>query len=188
MAEEKKDPAFRLRETKGQMSWPPYAPGTHIRESDIREKKINYSWWEPEVQYAWSAGHAMNVFLDGLKKGKIMGINCKRCDRILVPPRMFCEYCYGPTEEWVEVGDTGIIETYSISYLDSDANRITEPILIGVIDFDNSPPHHGIMHYFGEMDKEKIKIGMKVKAVWKPENEREGAITDIKYFKPMEDE
>ena len=49
---------------------PPYAPGTHIRESDIQERKISYSWWEPEVQYAWSAGHAMNVFLKGLKEGK----------------------------------------------------------------------------------------------------------------------
>jgi uncharacterized OB-fold protein len=26
---------------------------------------------------------------------------------------------------------------------------------------------------------------MKVKAVWKPAEEREGAITDIKYFKPI---
>ena len=177
-----------MSDEKKYTGYPPYAPGTHIRESDIQERKFSYSWWEPEVQYAWSAGHAMNVFLKGLKNGKIMGIHCKPCKRIIVPPRMFCEYCYGPTEEWVEVGDTGIIETYSVSYLDSDARRITEPILIGVIDFDGSPPHHGIMHYFGEMDKDKIKIGMKVKAVWKPENEREGAITDIKYFKPMEGE
>jgi uncharacterized OB-fold protein len=30
-----------------------------------------------------------------------------------------------------------------------------------------------------------VKIGMRVQAVWKPENEREGAITDILYFKPI---
>ena len=34
------------------------------------------------------------------------------------------------------------------------------------------------------VSKDEIKIGMKVKAVWKPENERTGSITDIKYFKP----
>jgi uncharacterized OB-fold protein len=173
MAEEKKE-------------WPPYAPGTYVRESDIREKKITYTWWEPEVQYSWSLGLAMSKFLQGLKKGKIIGIHCKRCKRVIVPPRMFCEYCFGPTEEWIEISDTGIIETYSISYLDPDARRIEEPILVGVIDFDETPPHHGIMHYFGEMTKEEIKIGMKVKAVWKPENEREGSVTDILYFKPAE--
>ena len=41
------------------------------------------------------------------------------------------------------------------------------------------------MHYFGEMKPEELKIGMKVKAVWKPEKERTGSITDIKYFKPL---
>ncbi len=165
--------------------WPPYAPGTHVRESDIRDKKITYSWWEPEVQYSWSLGPAMSKFLEGLKEGKIYGIHCKRCKRVIVPPRMFCEYCYGPTEEWVELPDTGVIETFSISYLDPDARRIEEPILVGVVDLDGTPPHHGFMHYFAEMTKDEIKIGMKVKAVWKPENEREGSITDIKYFKPL---
>ena len=99
---------------------------------------------------------------------------------------MFCERCYGPTDEWVEVQDTGIVQTFSISYLDSDANRITDPILIGVIALDGASEKHGIMHYFGGMKPEELKIGMRVKAVWKDEKDREGAITDIKYFKPYE--
>ncbi len=41
------------------------------------------------------------------------------------------------------------------------------------------------MHHLGEVDPKDIKIGMKVKAVWLHENERKGAITDIKYFKPI---
>jgi uncharacterized OB-fold protein len=36
-----------------------------------------------------------------------------------------------------------------------------------------------------EVDPWKITRGMKVKAVWKPAEERTGAITDIKYFKPI---
>jgi uncharacterized OB-fold protein len=34
---------------------------------------------------------------------------------------------------------------------------------------------------------EEIKIGMRVKAVWKTPEERVGAITDIKYFKPIKE-
>ncbi|MGA1822473.1 MAG: Zn-ribbon domain-containing OB-fold protein [Thermoplasmatota archaeon] len=164
---------------------PPYAPGTHVSTKDIYKKNITYTWWEPEVQYSWSLGQAMSKFLMGLKEGKILGRTCKKCDRVLVPPRMFCEHCYGPTEEWVEVKDTGTIETYSISYIDSDARRIKDPILIGVISIDGASPLHGIMHYFGEVSPEDIHIGMRVKAVWKPAKEREGAITDIMYFKPL---
>jgi uncharacterized OB-fold protein len=41
------------------------------------------------------------------------------------------------------------------------------------------------MHLLGEVDPKEIKIGMKVKAVWKETQDREGAITDIRYFKPI---
>ena len=84
-------------------SYQKYAPGTHVRSKDIKEGTITHSWWEPEVQYSWSLGPAMSRFLLELKKGKIIARKCNKCTRILVPPRMFCERCYGPTDEWVEV-------------------------------------------------------------------------------------
>lgn len=166
-------------------AYPKYAPGTQVSGKDIAEKKVTYTWWEPEVQYSWALGPAMSRFLTELKKGRIIGRRCRTCDRILVPPRMFCEYCYKPTDEWVYLQDTGTVETFSLSYLDADARRLTQPILIGVISIDGASPQHGFMHYFGEMEPKELRIGMKVKAVWKPEHERTGAITDIKYFKPL---
>ena len=54
-----------------------------------------------------------------------------------------------------------------------------------MIEIDGATPGHGIMHMIGEVDPADVKVGMKVKAVWKPEEEREGAITDIKYWKPI---
>lgn len=166
-------------------AYPKYAPGTHVSNKDIINNNITYSWWEPEVQYSWSLGPAYSRFLQELKKGRIIGRTCKKCNRVIVPPRMFCEYCYKPTDDWIYLKDTGTIETYSISYLDPNAKRIKDPILIGVISIDGASPQHGFMHYFNEMKSEEIYIGMKVKAMWKPENERTGSITDIKYFKPL---
>jgi uncharacterized OB-fold protein len=170
---------------KEKETYPRYAKGTHVLNRDIKNKNITYTWWEPEVQYSWSLGPAYSRFLKELKKGKIIGRTCKKCDRVIVPPRMFCEYCYKPTDDWIYLKDTGNIETYSISYIDPNARRIKEPILIGVISIDGASPQHGFMHYFGEMRSEEIHIGMKVKAVWKPERERTGSITDIKYFKAL---
>jgi uncharacterized OB-fold protein len=163
---------------------PNKAPGTHVSTRDIKENKIAYSWWEPAVQYSFSLGPAMSRFLQELKNGKIVGRKCNKCRRVIVPPRMFCEHCYGPSDEWVYLPDTGKVETFSISYLDADARRIKEPILVGVVSIDGASPMHGFMHYFGGMKPEELHIGMKVKAVWKPESEREGAITDIIYFEP----
>ena len=159
--------------------------GTHVSTKSYMAKDVTTTWWEPEVQYSWALGPAKSRFLMELKEGRLVGRKCRKCSRVLVPPRMFCEHCYGPTDEWVYLEDTGTVETFSISYLDADARRIKDPILIGVISIDGASPLHGFMHYFGDMKPKELHIGMKVKAVWKPEKEREGAITDIKYFAPL---
>ncbi|RLB21292.1 MAG: DNA-binding protein, partial [Deltaproteobacteria bacterium] len=43
-----------------------------------------------------------------------------------------------------------------------------------------------ILHLIDEIEPYDIKIGMRVKAVWREPEERIGAITDIKYFKVIE--
>jgi len=160
--------------------------GEEIKTEDLRKGRVPVERWKPKVRYAWSVGTAMSRFLKELKNGRIIARKCHKCGRILVPPRMFCELCFRPTDEWVYVKDTGIINTYSISYLAADASRLKEPIIIGVIELDGASKGVGIFHHLGEVKKENIKFGMKVKAVWKPPEERTGAITDIKYFKPAE--
>lgn len=42
----------------------------------------------------------------------------------------------------------------------------------------------GLVHKIGEANPKDVKIGMQVEAVFKPKEEREGSINDIKYFKP----
>jgi uncharacterized OB-fold protein len=66
--------------------------------------------------------------------------------------------------------------------------RIEKPEIPAVIEIDGASPMHGIMHMLGEVEPDKVYIGMRVKAVWKPEESREGSITDILYFKPYEEE
>ncbi|MFP3985435.1 MAG: Zn-ribbon domain-containing OB-fold protein [Candidatus Bathyarchaeia archaeon] len=163
-------------------------PGEEVKGSDIREGKIPTVKYRPKAKYLWSAGVAMSRFLEGLKEGKIVASTCKKCSRIVVPPRAFCEQCFKPADGYTYVKDTGTINTYSVSYVASDASRIKEPILIAVIDLDGASKGMGILHLLGEIDDWKqIKFGMKVKAVWKSPEERTGAITDIKYFKPAKE-
>jgi uncharacterized OB-fold protein len=159
--------------------------GEELSRKQISDGKITIVEHSPKVKYAWSCGEAMSRFLNELKEGKLIGRKCNKCNRILFPPRMFCEQCFKATNEWVYIKDTGRIMTYSISYVDTHARRIKKPILVGVIAMDGASKNMGIMHYFDEVKSDKIKIDMRVKAVWKRKEEREGAITDIKYFKPL---
>lgn len=163
-------------------------PGTPLSSKELKSEKVISFHWRPNAKYAWSAGIAYGRFLDELKKGRIIGRRCRRCERIIVPPRMFCEQCFVSTDEWVYVKDTGTINTYSLSYLDADANRIKDPILVAVIDLDGASPGIGLLHKLGNVDPEKIHVGMKVRAVWKPPEKREGAVTDILYWEPIKED
>jgi uncharacterized OB-fold protein len=71
-----------------------------------------------------------------------------------------------------------------MSYVNVDASRRPEPVLVAVIDIDGASPGVGILHVLGEVAPGQIRVGMKVKAAWKPKEERTGAITDIRYFRP----
>lgn len=159
--------------------------GTGLKDKDFKKKTVFITHWKPKAEYRWSAGVAIGYFLNQLKEGKIMGRLCTKCDRILVPPRMFCEECFRTTDEWVEVNDSGTINTFAISYLATDASRVKKPKIPAVIDLDGASKGMGILHIIEEVDPKKVKIGMKVKAVWKPKKDRTGDITDILYFKPV---
>lgn len=163
-------------------------PGTRLSSADFKEGNVLTFDKHPQIKYGWAAGEAISRFLHGLKEGRLWARECRQCERVLFPPRMFCEECFRNTDDWVELADqTGTIETYSVSYLDTDANRIEDPILVGVVSLDGAAEHHGLMHYFGEMTKDDIEIGMKVEPVWKPEAEREGSVRDIAYWRPATD-
>jgi len=162
--------------------------GNGLSSSDLREGKVLTIPHHPKLQYAWDAGQAVGRYLEGLKEGKLIGKKCKDCNRIMIPPRMFCELCFRPSDEWVTLKDTGTVNTFSICYVNWDASRLPQgakPHLPAVIEIDGASEGMGILHLLGEVDPKDIKIGMKVKAVWKPANERIGAITDIRYFRPL---
>ncbi|MGH9196092.1 MAG: Zn-ribbon domain-containing OB-fold protein, partial [Acidimicrobiia bacterium] len=138
------------------------------------------------AEYSWDTGVAIGGYLEGLQEGKILGRLCYECRRKLVPPRMFCEQCFRPTDEWVEVGDTGIINTFSLCYVTWDMQPLKIPEIPAVIELDGASKGIGIMHKIGGAEPDDIRIGMNVKAVWKPANERVGSILDIRYFQPVD--
>lgn len=160
-------------------------PGVGLRNADFEEKRILFTEWTPNARYAWDAGVAIGRFLAELKERRIIGTRCRHCRRTVVPPRTVCEWCFEPMDEWVYLQDTGTVNTFSLCYVTWDMKRVKVPEIPAVIEIDGTSPRVGIMHLLGEVEPEEVKIGMKVKAVWKPPEERTGAITDIKYFKPI---
>jgi len=159
-------------------------PGTPLSDEAVHQGDVLTQEWPSSLRYAWDTGVAIGRFLSELKNGRIIGRRCDRCQRVLVPPRMFCERCFHPTTAWQLVKDSGTINTYSESHIRWDVSPLEEPILIAVIEIDGASSG-GLLHYLGEVKAEDLRIGMRVKAVWKPAEERQGSILDIRYFKPL---
>ena len=160
-------------------------PGVYLRESDFREKKILFNEWAPNAQYAWDAGVAIGRYLAELKEGRLIGVRCRKCRRIVIPPRNVCEWCFRPMDDWVALPDSGTVNTFSLCYVTWDMRYLTVPEIPAVIDIDGTRPSVGFMHMLGEVEPDDVKIGMKVQAVWKSPEEREGSILDIRYFRPI---
>jgi len=161
-------------------------PGTGLSSKDY--EKALFIEEHPHLAYNYDDGIAIHHYLQGLKAGKLIGRTCEGCGRTLIPPRMFCELCYRATDEWVEVKDTGVVQTFAICNVNWDASRIPDDQprhLPAVIAIDGAGDKNGLMHLLGEVKPKDIHIGMHVQAVWKPEKERTGAITDIRYWKPI---
>ena len=162
-------------------------PGTPLSEKDFEDNKILYIHDEMQADFAWDAGIGIGRYLEALKNGFILGSYCQTCRKTVVPPRTVCEWCFRPVEKFVRLQDTGTINTFSLCYVTWDVKRVQEPEIPAVIEIDGASPLHGIMHKLGEVKPEDVHIGMRVKAVWKKPEERQGAITDILYFKPLEE-
>lgn len=162
---------------------------TKLSVKDIRTGKVLSCSDKPNLKYAWDNGVAIGRYLAELKNGKIIGKKCNSCKRVLVPPRLFCELCWRPTDEWAFVKDTGTILTSVVSHVNWDASPVKEGDRYhtpAVIELDGAGKDQGIFHHINDIEPYDIKIGMRVKAVWKKPEDRIGAITDIKYFKVIE--
>ena len=139
-----------------------------------------------KLHYRFPAGnHYTRFFREMKQSGKIMGVKCTKCGRVLVPPRPVCGECFARTGEWVPVGPKGTVRAYTSIYLKFIDGSTGKPRPIpygsGLIQLDGA--FSTINHILEEGDPEKLYIGMRVEAVLK--KKREGNIGDILYFRTI---
>ncbi len=170
---------------QARIAQPSVTPGTPLSDRDFHGGKVITIPWKLDARYAWDAGVALSRYLNGFKEGRILGSHCPSCKRTVVPPRIFCELCFRPMSDYVDLQDTGTVNTFSLCYVTWDMRRLKEPMMPAVIDIDGASKNMGIMHLLGEVDPKAVKVGMRVKAVWKPARQRTGAVTDISHWKPV---
>ena len=91
-------------------------------------------------------------------------------------------------EEWVELSNQGTVISYSFvvdpMYDPGTGDMRPVPYTIAAILLDGSFD----VAFFHKLEEhpEKVSLGMRVEAVFRPPEEREGLITDIVHFRTIE--
>jgi uncharacterized OB-fold protein len=128
-----------------------------------------------------TVGDTGQKFLTEIKDNKqITGIKCPTCKKVYVPPRTHCPTCFTRMSEWIKLSGKGTLETFTVVRYQEPYMPREVPFAYGVIKLDGADA--GMAHVLGDVDLDKIKVGMRLEPVFK--EEREGSILDIDHFKP----
>lgn len=137
------------------------------------------------VPYEWSVGKYGSKFFEEIRENqRFVGIRCPQCGQVRVPPRRVCGSCFREMDELVFLPPTGTIIAFTIvnySFIDP-ASGLERPVpyTYGYIQLDGAD--NIFSHIINETDEDKVKVGMRVRAVFKSLDEMEGSIQDIQYF------
>ena len=140
--------------------------------------------WNGELPITnrYTYGLAGEKFFRTLKdEGRILGTHCPHCDQTYVPAAIFCERCLAKLDDWVDVGTSGEVNTFTFLQVNLNGSPLEKPEIIAFVRFGDG----GLIHRLGEITPYQVEIGMMVQAVFKPSSERIGSILDIDYFKPV---
>lgn len=139
-----------------------------------------------DLHYEIHLGATWGRFMDGLKDRKILGNTGSRSNKVYVPPQAYCEETFEANDEWLEIGQSGDLEVFTIVHQGFRGGPAT-PYAIGAIRLDGADTllmHilRGVPLESPEALRSALPEGKRVRAVWA--TERVGHILDISHFEP----
>jgi hypothetical protein len=133
----------------------------------------------------WYFEHFFRVLRE---EGRLLGLRCPACRRVYLPPRPVCGNCHAELSEWVPVADTGTVRAFTVVHLPivdpTTGEPRPTPYGMALIQLDGADTT--LNHYLAETDLSKLRIGLRVRAVWR--EERQGRMSDILHFEVVEEE
>ena len=145
---------------------------------------MNYTM---QLDYQHAYGHYYGTLFDGVKNDRrIRGVRCPSCRNVLVPPRPYCDACFVPTADWMDVPDTGVVQACSVVHIEFMGQRVPPPYVYAEIVLDGTATR--LIHTVGGLSAESareggVRPGSRVQAVWS--DRTTGSLSDIEYFRVL---
>jgi uncharacterized OB-fold protein len=103
-----------------------------------------------------------------LKKNKLLGLKCKECKTITIPPKVVCRKCTSPNLDIIELKGSGTIQTFTTANVASEGRECEVPYIIVLVELDEGPwimgnlididPNKATMELIGK----RVNLGCKV--------------------------
>ena len=134
------------------------------------------------LDYTFTAGDANTRFLTGLTDKKIIGQQATPTSKVYVPPRGADPELGSTTPIEVEVSQTGTVTSYCVVNLAFHGSVMEIPYTSALILLDGADL--SIMHLIQEIPADEVRVGMRVEAVWRDDEDIEPTLESIKWFRP----
>jgi uncharacterized OB-fold protein len=134
------------------------------------------------LHYEHTASPEESRFLRGLAEGRLLAQRCPVCGKVYIPPRGACPTDGVPTTDEVELPDHGIVTTFCVVNVDYPGQRVSAPYVAAAVLLDGAdiPFQHLILG----CDPDEVRMGMRVRAEWKPREEWGTTLENIDHFRP----
>jgi len=126
------------------------------------------------LDYVTRISPVNRTFGRALNEGRIIGHKCPQCGLVYVPPRGFCPICVVETNEAneVEVADRGIVTSWTVlTPIQYHGQQERADYALASILLDAADGTVGQQRLV-DVPLDKIRMGMRVEAVWADAGER----------------
>ena len=135
-----------------------------------------------KLHYQHSASAEESRYLRALRAGKIIGQRCPACGKVYVPPRGACPTDGVPTTTDVELPDHGTVTTFCVVNVSFQGQRVPSPYVAASVLLDGADI--AFQHLILGCDPADVRMGMRVRAVWRPREQWGTTSENIDHFEP----
>ena len=108
--------------------------------------------------------HKLNFkqYSEALKQNKLLGLKCKECGNITVPPKIVCSKCSSTDLDIAELSGKGKIQTFTTVFVPPEGREGECPYVIVLVELDEGP---WIMGNLTGIDPNKVTMEIMGKSV-----------------------
>lgn len=136
-----------------------------------------------EFTYTRSTGPVIGRFLTGLRDGRIEGVK-SASGRVLCPPTEYDTDGSAVTDEWVQVGPGGTVQSFTWVTKPVEGHPLDRPFAFALVRLDGADTSW--LHILDAGEESAVSTGMRVVPRWA--DERTGMVTDLVFVPEDSDE